>query len=139
MYQISSVCALCILYMKMNWQRERIGVKIPKKKKKTAWGRNNQLEPTHRSACAHDQKDEFQHWWHRKTGRGNVIISTLGKKKVLTKAGPWVALCASGGSQALGFDAAVNKHVLASQIVLVLSTSVLGRRPSSPQGPSGAT
>lgn len=38
MYQISSMCALCILYMKMNWQRERIGVKIPKKKQKKKKG-----------------------------------------------------------------------------------------------------
>lgn len=34
MYQISSMCALCILYMKMNWQCERIGVKMLQKKKK---------------------------------------------------------------------------------------------------------
>lgn len=70
---------------------------------------------------------------------GEMSLFQRLEKKVLTKAGPWVALCARGGSQALAFDAAVNKHVLASQIVLVLSTSVLGRRPSSPQGPSGAT
>lgn len=46
MYQISSVCALCILYMKMNWQRERIGVKIPKKNglgKKQSVGANAPL------------------------------------------------------------------------------------------------
>lgn len=43
MYQISSVCALCILYMKMNWQRERIGVKIPKKKKKNGLGKKQSV------------------------------------------------------------------------------------------------
>lgn len=32
MYQIPSTCAVCRLYMKMNWQRDKIGVKMQKNK-----------------------------------------------------------------------------------------------------------
>lgn len=96
MYPISSTCAVCSLYMKMNWQREKISVKMQKTKRPEeetiSWSRRV-APPEHKI-----KKMNFNIGGTRKQGGEMSLFQRL-EKKVLTKAGPWVALCAEVGHE----------------------------------------